>query len=92
MPTLFDWMGRKVRVFAGVGVEALSTPPRRASRGRYSGETDNRFYWLQADSVVLEEALARSVRATIQGDVQGNNLVNVTSTKVKHSPSGWVPR
>lgn len=82
VPTLFDWMGRKTRA-TPASVLKLDTGVSARESWKMLRETDNRFYWLQADSMQLGKLGGAPVPATIQGDIQGN-LVSVTSIKVKH--------
>lgn len=78
-PTIFDWMSRKKRV-NGTATLALGTYRQPWMMLR---ETDNRFYWLQADKVVSGKSGGALVAAEMQGDIRGNNLVDVRCRGVK---------
>lgn len=79
-PVIFDWMGRKTRV-TGTATLALGTyrEPWRMLR-----TTDTRFYWMQADDIVVGKSGGAPVPATIQGDIRGNNLIDISQKGVKH--------
>ncbi len=78
-PVLFDWMSRKKRV-NGTATLALGTNRQPWMMLR---DSDNRFYWLQADKVALGNLGGAPVPAEIQGDVRGNNFVDVRCRGVK---------
>ena len=79
-PVLFDWMNRKKRV-NGTATLALGTYRQPWVMLR---ETDNRFYWLQADKAVFGNLGGAPIPAEISGDIRGNNLVDVRCKGVKH--------
>ncbi len=79
-PTIFEWMSRKTRT-NGVGVLALGNYRQPWIMLR---ETDNRFYWLQADKAVVGKNGGAVVPATMLGDIRGNNLVFLETKGVKH--------
>ena len=78
-PTIFDWMSRKTRVN---GTATLALGSNRQSWAMLR-ENDNRFYWLQADKVVVGKNGGAIVPALMQGDVRGN-LIDLKCDKVKH--------
>lgn len=84
IPTMFDWMGRKKRTnITGV----LKLDDRGRQPWTIMRATDNRFYWLSVEKVqnqrLLENVKSTAiVPATIQGDVNGNNLIRITSQGV----------
>jgi hypothetical protein len=78
-PVIFDWMSRKTRV-NGTATLALGTYRQAWQMLR---ETDNRFYWLQADKIEVGKNGGAVVPATIQGDIRGS-LVDVQIKGVKH--------
>ena len=51
-PVLFDWMARKTRV-NGTATLALGTGVAARQPWQMFRETDNRFYWLQADKIIV---------------------------------------
>ncbi|VTR94943.1 Uncharacterized protein OS=Planctomyces maris DSM 8797 GN=PM8797T_05990 PE=4 SV=1: Abhydrolase_6 [Gemmata massiliana] len=77
--TIFDWMSRKTRVN---GTATLALGANRQSWAMLR-EHDNRFYWLQADKVVVGKNGGAVVPALMQGDVRGN-LIDLKCDKVKH--------
>jgi hypothetical protein len=80
VPMLFDWMSRKTRV-NGTATLALGTYRQPWQMLR---ETDNRFYWLQADKIVIGKFGGAPVPATIQGDIRGSNFIDIQCRGVKH--------
>ena len=83
VPSMFDWMGRKVRV-NGTATLALGNGAAARQPWAMIRESDNRFYWLQARGVEWGHSGGAVVPATMIGDVRGNNLVDVRAEKVKH--------
>jgi hypothetical protein len=79
VPVIFDWMNRKTRV-NGTATLALGTYRQPWQMHR---ETDNRFYWLQADKIVLGKFGGTPVPATIQGDIRGSNFIDIQYQRVK---------
>jgi len=82
IPVMFDWMGRKKRT-TGTATLALGNQPRPA--WATMRETDNRFYWLGVDKIT-NARLIEHLRpghlispATIQGDITGSNVINITT-------------
>jgi hypothetical protein len=82
VPVLFDWMSRKKRV-NGIATLALGTGVAARQPWAMLRESDNRFYWLQADHIEPGKSGGAVVPATMMGDIVGNNLVNVKAEKVK---------
>ncbi len=78
-PVIFDWMNRKTRV-NGTATLALGNYRQPWMMLR---DSDNRFYWLQADKVVTGKSGGAIVPATLQGDVRGSNLVEIKCERVK---------
>lgn len=78
-PVIFDWMSRKKRV-NGAATLALGTYRQPWIMLR---ESDNRFYWLQADQANPGKSGGAIVPAKIQGDVRGNNAIDLTTFRVK---------
>ena len=85
LPVIFDWMGRKKRV-SGTATLALGNQPRPA--WATMRKTDNRFYWLGVDKIE-KGRLIGNLRAghlispaTIQGDITGNNVINIRSVGI----------
>jgi pimeloyl-ACP methyl ester carboxylesterase len=78
-PVMFDWMSRKTRV-NGTATLALGTyrEPWQMLR-----EMEHRYYWLQANDIVIGKNGGSAVPATMIGDVRGNNLVDVHIKGVK---------
>lgn len=72
-PVIFDWMSRKKRV-NGTATLALGTNRHKWQMLR---EADNRFYWLQADQVRPGKSGGGLVTAEMQGDIRGNNLIDI---------------
>lgn len=72
-PVIFDWMSRKKRV-NGAATLALGNYRQPWMMMR---EGDNRFYWLQADEIVSGRFGGTPVPAEMQGDVRGNNLIDL---------------
>lgn len=77
-PVFFDWMSRKKRV-NGAATLALGTYRQPWVMLR---ESDNRFYWLQADKANPGQSGGAIVPATIQGDIRGNNLIDLRTFRV----------
>jgi hypothetical protein len=82
VPTLFDWMGRKTRVSPAAVLKLDNTIAAREP-WKMLRETDNRFYWLQADSLRLGKLGGAPVPAHMQADIKGNNLIDVQCFHVK---------
>ena len=78
-PVLFDWMSRKKRV-NGNATLALGNYRQPWTMLR---DGDNRFYWLQADKIVTGTNGGAPVTAEMQGDVKGNNLLDLKCRNVK---------
>jgi pimeloyl-ACP methyl ester carboxylesterase len=83
VPVIFDWMGRKKRV-NGTAVLALGNARQPWTTMR---PTDNRFYWLGVDKIVPHHLIdnlkgQQIVPAEIQGDIRGNNLIDIRSRGV----------
>lgn len=80
-PFLFDWMGRKKRVSAFPNVGRMDFTTMR--------ETDNRFYWLTAESIRpanLNSNLNWNVRITparMHGRIAEGNVVVLTTRGIK---------
>ncbi len=81
-PVLFDWMGRKSRATPAATLKDVTKLGRQ--RWQIMRETDNHFYWLQADSAHPGRNGGAIVPATITGDIAGNNTVRVGCVKVGH--------
>ncbi len=84
-PVMFDWMNRKKRV-NGAATLQLGTGGRQPWATMRN--TDNRFYWLGVDKVAERNLLENNtnrlfVPAEIQGDIAGNNAINITTRGVK---------
>lgn len=85
VPIMFDWMGRKKRVnITGVlKLNGKGRPPWTTMRS-----TDNRFYWLGVEKIGSTHLLEnvkdgkQILPATIQGDVDGNNVIRISSQGV----------
>jgi hypothetical protein len=75
-PVLFDWMNRKTRASPVAALNLGNTPAARQA-WQMMRETDNHFYWLQADSIVVGKNGGAIVPARIQGDIRGNNVIDV---------------
>jgi pimeloyl-ACP methyl ester carboxylesterase len=94
VPVFFDWMGRKRRA-NGTATLQLGNGPRFGWQTQR--ETDNRFYWLGADRIapanlVNPQAPNRNiVPAELQGDVRGNNLLELRARGVR-TVSVWLGR
>jgi Esterase PHB depolymerase len=83
-PVMFDWMGRKKRV-SGTATLQLGGGPRQSWATMRN--TDNRFYWLGVDKIadrhLIEHLKAKQIiPAEIQGDIRGNNLIDIRSRGV----------
>ena len=78
-PTIFEWMSRKTRA-NGTATLALGTYRQPWMMLR---DSDNRFYWLQADKVVTGRSGGAITPAELQGDVRGNNFIDVRCRGVK---------
>jgi hypothetical protein len=72
-PVFFDWMSRKKRV-NGTATLALGT---NRQAWQLLREADNRFYWLEANRCKPGKSGGAIVTAEMQGDIKGNNLVEV---------------
>src|SRR5262245_25480394 len=79
-PAFFDWMGRKTRATPAsvLKLDIGTRQPWMTMR-----ETDNRFYWLQADKLAYGNQINNLkpgnaiIPAQIQGDIRGKNLVDI---------------
>jgi hypothetical protein len=80
VPVMFDWMSRKTRV-NGTATLALGN---YREQWRMLRETDTRFYWLQADKIVIGSSGGLPVPAKLQGDVRGSNFVDIQLKGVRH--------
>ncbi len=78
-PIIFEWMSRKTRI-NGTATLALGNFRQPWMMLR---DSDNRFYWLQADKVVTGKSGGAIVPAELQGDVRGNNFVDIRCRGVK---------
>ncbi|MDY3552859.1 PHB depolymerase family esterase [Gemmata sp. JC717] len=78
-PVMFDWMSRKKRI-NGAATLALGTYRQPWVMLR---ESDSRFYWLQADKANPGQSGGAVVAATIQGDIRGNNLLDLKTFRVQ---------
>jgi predicted esterase len=81
VPTLFDWMNRKTRATPAATLKDVN--PLGRQDWQIMRQTDNRFYWVQADSVHPGRNGGVIVPATISGDLQGNKL-RLSCKKVGH--------
>lgn len=84
-PVMFDWMNRKKRA-NGIQVLRLDNGGPRFS-WMTMRETDNRFYWLGADEIRPGHQIEKFrgstfIPAEIQGDIQGNNTIQITTRGV----------
>jgi len=86
IPVMFDWMSRKKRV-NGAATLNLQNGVRHPWQTMRS--TDNRFYWLGVDKIAdrflienLKTATSQVLPAQIQGDIGGNNQINITTRGV----------
>jgi len=83
-PIMFDWMSRKKRVN---GTATLQLDVGARFGWWTMRTTDNRFYWIGADKIADVNLIDRSKTgkaypAEINGDIGGNNVINLTSRGV----------
>lgn len=81
VPTLFDWMGRQTRAAPAATLKDVS--PLGRQPWQMMRDTDNHFYWLQADGIRAGRNRDGIFPATITGDMRGSNLLDVRTLKVK---------
>ncbi|HEY1187839.1 MAG TPA: PHB depolymerase family esterase [Gemmata sp.] len=79
IPTIFDWMSRKKRV-NGTATLALGTYREPWVLLR---ESDNRFYWLEANDCAPGTNGGAIVPARVQGDIRGNNFIDISTFRVQ---------
>ncbi len=91
VPVMFDWMSRKKRV-PGTATLQLNTGVRFTWKSMR--QTDNRFYWLGMDKIadarLVENHKSTFTPAAIQGDIGGNNVINVTGALGVQKISIWL--
>jgi hypothetical protein len=80
-PVMFDWMNRKTR---GTPMGTLKLDTRLRQEWQMLRPTDTRFFWLQADDIAPGKSGGGVVPATIQGDIRGNNLLDIQCKRVNH--------
>ncbi|MFO0799624.1 MAG: PHB depolymerase family esterase [Gemmataceae bacterium] len=94
VPVMFDWMGRKRRAN---GTATLQFGGGARYGWQTNRETDNRFYWLGADRIAAAHLTNREapnrnvVPAVLQGDIKGNNLLELRGVGVRQI-SVWLGR
>ncbi len=80
IPVFFDWMSRKTRANP---VATLKMDNRNRQSWQMIRDTDNRFYWLQADEIRYGTQGGAIVPAEMIGDIRGNNMIDIQHRGVR---------
>lgn len=80
VPSVFDWMGRKVRAAPAA---SLKLDEKARQRWQMPRDTDTHFYWLQADEIVVGKFGGALNPADMTADIRGANVIDVRSKGVR---------